>query len=83
MGRVTDESERRTGRDRRADEVKEQEWLESHRNADVIVAYADTGIPVRAEYLSLRGIPRQFPVAYTFPEDAGFNLFAKEPTDAR
>jgi hypothetical protein len=46
----------------------EIEFLENHRNADVIVVNERTGEVVRAEYLRLHGIERKYPAIYYWPE---------------
>ncbi len=50
-----------------------QEWLFRHKDADVIVTDLK-GTPVCAEYRTLRGRPRNYPIAYSYPDDEGFNL---------
>lgn len=47
------------------------EWLQRHKNAEVIVTDLQGNL-VRAEYRTLSG--GRFPVAYSYPEDEGENL---------
>jgi hypothetical protein len=46
------------------DERTELDFLRDHQGADEIVVDADTGVPVKAVYRTLRGVPRRYPVEY-------------------
>lgn len=46
----------------------EQEFLECHHKADVIVVDSETKLPAYAEYLYLNAEVRRYPAVYRYPE---------------
>lgn len=42
------------------------EFLTAHKDADEIVVDVSTGIPIKAVYLWIRGVPRKYPATYYF-----------------